>query len=334
MSGILDNKKRVLDVLLTAEGRRQLASGDMRIKYVSFSDAGTYYKADVVSGSADASVRLYLEASNLPQDQITFEANDDGRLQPFPNSNNITIKDGALFDYVFNYTTGSVITGSSQTSTFLTGSGFENAANDLLGSSIDNFNKLQLLGSKDTIFDDDSFAAGPKNVSFPLLYNKPIPDPTLIVANADSKESLFNDIRLSRVKNFKYLPPINKVKENDQLDLSDQTQTSKYQLGNYMPWGSTLELSYSQLADELKYFEELGYCKTITFDPTSKNNRLVGQFFEQNHADLKKLDVIDFGQHRTEDPINPLAHVFFVGKLSINDKNAHTFFHMFTLVFQ
>ena len=41
MSGILDNKSRVLDTVITTEGRRQLAEGGVDIQYVTFTDGAT-----------------------------------------------------------------------------------------------------------------------------------------------------------------------------------------------------------------------------------------------------------------------------------------------------
>ena len=74
MSGILDSKTRVLDSLITLEGRKQLMNGGMNIKYVSFTDGSVVYKEDLFnSGSSDdATQRIQFEASNLPQDQISF----------------------------------------------------------------------------------------------------------------------------------------------------------------------------------------------------------------------------------------------------------------------
>jgi hypothetical protein len=82
MSGILDPKSRIMDVLLTEEGRRQLANGSIRIEYASFSDSSTFYEMDILSGSSDPSNRLFFECSSSPYDQITFETDDGGLLNP------------------------------------------------------------------------------------------------------------------------------------------------------------------------------------------------------------------------------------------------------------
>lgn len=90
MSGILDSKTRILDALLTAEGRRQLAEGTFTVSYATFSDADVSYEPDVNEGHVDPTDRIHIEASNLPQDQIVYEANDAGNLVPL-RSNNVLL---------------------------------------------------------------------------------------------------------------------------------------------------------------------------------------------------------------------------------------------------
>ena len=53
MSGILNNKSRVIDAILTYEGRRQMADGNFVVKYATFSDSSVYYEKDVNEGHAD-----------------------------------------------------------------------------------------------------------------------------------------------------------------------------------------------------------------------------------------------------------------------------------------
>ena len=85
MAGILDSKQRIMDVIITEEGRRQVATGELRIEFASFTDAHTFYEASGSAGdiASDASHRLFLEAFNRPQDQIVLETDDVGQLIPF-----------------------------------------------------------------------------------------------------------------------------------------------------------------------------------------------------------------------------------------------------------
>lgn len=331
MSGILDNKSRVMDTIVTLEGRRQIADAKLKVEYVSFTDGATYYKADLMSGSADASARAYLEQCHLPQDQITLEADDSGRLQAFGNGSGITVKDGQVLDYSFSALTASVLTGSNQGMRILRGDEFASTAEVLLASSIDNFNKLRLIGTKDQIFEDDGFGMGNRQLEFTIHNDRPLPDPTHHVAHLNHMESLFQDVRLANLINFKYLPPVNKVDDHS-IDKRDHRLTWRHQLGSYPPWGRShlYGLSGYQLESELQHYERMGYVRTITFEPTSIKNHLVGQFFEVHFSVMKKLDVIDFGWYTYH---GQRKHAFFAGKVMVDENGSHTFIHLFTLVF-
>lgn len=114
MAGILDKKSRVLDAIVTPEGRRQLAAGTFNISYATFSDGEVFYISDDSLGHLDPTDRLTLEACGLPQDQIVLEANDEGRLAPlrkqyayinprgFVGSGStatVSVKDGKLYSF-------------------------------------------------------------------------------------------------------------------------------------------------------------------------------------------------------------------------------------------
>ena len=58
MAGILNAKHRVIDAIITQEGRRQVAAGDLQIKYVTFTDRHTFYESsgsnNVAADAGDA----------------------------------------------------------------------------------------------------------------------------------------------------------------------------------------------------------------------------------------------------------------------------------------
>lgn len=87
MAGILDKKSRVLDAVLTPEGRRQLADGMLNVVYATFTDGEVFYSVDSTYGHEDPTNRLYIESCGLPQDQVIFEANDEGKLSPLRKQN-------------------------------------------------------------------------------------------------------------------------------------------------------------------------------------------------------------------------------------------------------
>lgn len=82
--GLLDAKSRMLDAILTIEGRRQMARGIFDVAYVTFGDGDVAYVPDLETGHADPNDnRIYFEACNLPQDQINYDTNDVGHVIPF-----------------------------------------------------------------------------------------------------------------------------------------------------------------------------------------------------------------------------------------------------------
>jgi hypothetical protein len=321
-----------MDTIVTLEGRRQIADGKLRVEYVSFTDSAAFYEADAVSGSTDASSRLYFEQCNLPQDQITFEADDSGKLKPFKSSNEFNL----LAGNIYTQSTGSIVyTGSSFTKTdyeYLTDARFMSAAESMLASSVDNFKKLYTLGTKDVLFlEEENMNLSRESVEFTILQKpaKPL-GPERFKTQLSALPSIFHDKLFSKSKNFKYLPPINKIDDKG-VDKKNKDIIAKNSIGNYENFSENENYSFEDLIDELKIISDAGYKQTVRFDATSLNNKLVSQFFEITQQDMMKLDILDFGIFKHE---NSLKHVFFVGKIMTDDNQTDTFIRMFTLIFE
>jgi len=340
MAGILDNKTRVLDNIVTLEGRRQIASGKLVIEYVTFTDAAAFYRADLTSGSMDATARVYFESCMQPQDQVTFQADDSGALKPFPIDSEYTLTAGRLQKRTITELSSTLYEGSSYTSTSARDENFASQIDGVLASSLDNFRNQYSIATHDPIFEDDGFAVGPQDAQFILTSERPIPDQNNYVVNINHMESLFSDPRLSNLKNFKFLPPITRLDDEsvDKSDMSSIPHSSRF--GRYVPWGKTnvnMDTLRDQLNAELSAYAATGYMKTFNFDPTSRNNQLIAQFFEVSSDTMKKLDVIDFGKmtvKSSETGKNVTQHVFFAGKIIIDDNQTQNFVHLFTLVFE
>ena len=314
MSGIIDSKSRVLDTIVTLEGRRQLALGGLDARYVSFTDGGTFYAADITSGSQDATARIYFESCQLPQDSVTFRANDAGELQALVNASGIPMSNGGqILEYSFKPQTSLFVGATIQSVSALTGDALSVAADAVLGSAAENFDNLRLIASQNAMFEQDGFEAGPNDVTFTVTNDRPVPTEQF-VTNVDSLSSVFADPRFSNVTNFKHLPPI--------------SATNKRPLALYTLLGLSKPLSFAQMMRELHYYESLGQMHTVRFDPTSIANNVVGQFFEVSSDKVSKLDVIDYGVHDFTS-----SHTFFVGKCVVDRNGTDTFIHLFTLVF-
>ena len=303
MAGILDSKTRIFDTVLTTEGRRQLAAQTFRISYASFSDGATFYQGDVESGSSDAGRRVFIEASTAGRDQITFETDDSGQLVPFVSAGDqLQIVDGKVVS-------ASVIIPS--------GERFASLASGLLTSSIDNFKNLSLLGTEDFFLDTGAFEINRNEAVFTITDRYPLSmTEDITETTVDNVESFFQDKRLSHIPNFKYLPPVNKG--------------TRTKIGPFHCRGQREILTFEQLQQELEGREQV----EITFPSTSRQNNLVSQFFELSEGQLKKLDVIDYGEFVTNDPDNPIKQVFFVGKIFVDSFGNGTFVNLFVMVFE
>jgi hypothetical protein len=328
MAGILDAKQRILDSIITQEGKRQLGDGDFKAEYYSFGDSVAIYDlADVfVSGTGNRADRIalpfVLEASMLPQDQITFEASDAGRIfvrELLPVSDSVVrVVDGKIFS-------GSVATSME---TVTKQSQFASITNQILSTSLNNFQKLSVLGSP-RIFrneEEKSFAVDLHSVGFDILDDSPIPSQRnggMQSVDVNHADSLFADKKFSHMPNFKYLPPVNKVQKQN---------SPREKIGNWQPINQQPIQTYEQLyKTEIEPAEKTGYSTTVSFVSSSKQNRIFGQMFEVAGNQLTKLDVIDFGSFITR--AGESKRVFFAGKVYTDDTGSDTFINMFTLIF-
>lgn len=307
MSGILNTKQRIMDTILTQEGKRQLASGELRLNFVTFTDNATFYKKDLVSGSVDATERVYLEACNLPQDQITFESHDTGQLMNFVGSD----------EKGFRVLNGKLVSGS----TYVTSS-ISNVAEKLIDTSFTAFQRLQSIGSNDSFFEDNTFELNENNISYNITDDSPIKTGDLKSIVVENAEEFVSDSRLSRTQHFKYLPPINKVAQYN----TQQTQTTT--IGTYPKFKSEDDTTnVNKILKKLYDAEKSGNKRTLNFLETSRHNNLYCQFFEAGNATINKLDIIDFG-------IIDKKRYFFIGKIFTDNNDLTKFINLFSLVFE
>lgn len=314
--GILDGKSRIIDTVLTQEGKRQVAQGKVRATYVSFTDSSAIYNTDtIVSGGLEPSNRFVLEAGSLYQDQITIESDDSGLLQEF------IISDSRRYDI----RQGQVLSSSNGGGVVpVTGSQFNSLAESLLGSSINNFKNLYILKSPDpTDEKEKNFFIGPEHVSYSITPSNPISQGGMKEACINNVESLFYDKKLSHILNFQFLPPVNSSSESG--------TTTSTPLGTYTNLNQEPIITYDQILTEINNATAKGYGSDVRFIETSKNNNLVCQMFELSNGVMNKLDVVDFGSFQSQ---QGTKHVFFVGKVYTDSYNTQVFVRLFTLVFE
>ena len=301
MAGILDSKSRIMDVVITEQGRRQLASGKMKIEFATFTDAGSFY-ADGGDGIIeDPSNRIYFEAaSDLPSDLITFETDDVGFLVPY-RADNFAAGGKNL-----------TISGSARSTDNIAG-----ASTAISTAIFESWNNLQVIGSIDPIDDTQGFTLSRQAVTFSIMENFPFAQGDVKTAVVDDIESLNHDVRLSNLQNFKYLPPINSAGV-----LAEKT------IGQFSNLNETLDADRQKFESRLSTLE----FSDIEFTSTSIENNFVMQVFELSEDDgLIKLDVIDYGQRTSTTDKSKMVRTLFAGKILKDGFGNPTFVNIFTL---
>jgi len=150
----------------------------------------------------------------------------------------------------------------------------------------------------------------------------------------NSIDSIFSDDKMSHLENFLYLPPIVKTSDSIVEDKTNIENLRPYFLGEYPSWGDNeKKLTFLKLTNQLKDYEDP--LLSIYFNRSSRNNNIIGQFFEVTPTSVNKLDVIEFGEimNDVQEPTAITDKIFFVGKTFIDNRGTTCFVNMFTLIF-
>ena len=334
MAGILNNKERVIDFIMTEEGERQAASGQMKVEYAPLTDLHPFYAPSGSSGpgdvtglpsvAADATKRIFFEAIKRYQDTIVPELEDGTTLRAFRST-----------DFEFGgkiVASGTNLVGFAQKFNVLTGSEIINTAARTLDGIINNFQDLRILGTIDEFSTSTGFDLSPATGSFKLSINtamnrvaperqvRAVERAAAIAVSLDSLPSLFEDGRFSHMPNFLYLPPVNVRKPGEPKGVP---------LGKYPKIN---EPAITTMEDLDRHLENRQYVD-IEFLETSGENNLIGQVFEYSNNEFEKLSIIDFGEFAAADPYSVDKRVFFIGKIMRDANGSETFLNIFTLVF-
>jgi len=349
--GILDKKTRFIDLVITDEGKRQIASGKLRAEFASLSDCLAFYDAGELESVND---RIYFEAMHRPENSLVMEKDDSGKLIPFDFSPTGSILGNNVF-----------IKNAEQTNFLelkaVTGSQFASTESDILATALKHFNANYFLGTND-IQDQNNFNVQPKDVVFKIDNAVPFKQgPYNQNINVDYAEPFFLDKRLTHLPNFQYLPPKNTDnspfgKYKDIRNTTQETFTSiKNRLGydihredknNAKNYSNNLKENYfGNLGEESRKLlvdgelplvpSDLKNLEVLHFVETSSDNNLVIQMFEDSEGSvMTKLDIIDAGVFYDDDKLAKPVRIFYLGKIYYDSYNTPTFINIFTLIME
>tara|TARA_R110000824_G_scaffold60853_7_gene162382 strand:+ start:335 stop:1303 length:969 start_codon:yes stop_codon:yes gene_type:complete len=320
MAGILNNKERVMDFVITQEGKRQAGIGEMKIRYATFTDLHTFYgtsgSLEIPELAADATDRIYFEAHNRLQDTIVPELEAGYSLRPF-RTKDFNLVGGQL-------ASGSVTAGVFSHLNIISGSQIAESVDLVLDGITENFTDQRIIGTTDPFSFYTDLVIAPKTGSFDLttatqMKRSAQSGPSAGQANLDEIPSVFQDSRFSAFPNFLYLPPRNKHLPGSNLSAK---------LGTYTKFNESAANTMDQINDSLQFSVPAEF----SFPETSRKNNLVFQIFEQTPGGMKKLSVIDYGEFDDEDPLSPGKRVLYIGKILRDSTGAETFCCIFTVV--
>jgi hypothetical protein len=304
MAGILNPKERVLDTIITPTGRAQMSTGEMKIRYASFSDRQMYYSKKTEVELSDPGERIYFESYATDSDLIIQELDADANLNPVQTD-------------TFTVYGGNVVSGSAQQGNVRL---FSNA---LSADSINSLSRQMIIGTRNLLKSElaSAFSITPSTGSFYFDYvaENASETQTILTASLNDVESLWQDYRVTNTPNYKFLPPQN-------LPLPNEVTGSV--IGNYTKINQDPPQSYEAIQENL----EGRQVQKFTFSNTRTANDILGQVFEISEKKLSKLVLIDGGEFHVAGAVNP--RVFYAGKLYRDSRGSLTFINIFTLVFE
>ncbi len=311
MAGILNTKQRILDALITVDGRRQMANRTIDISFATFSDEGLFYDSEDGVSARDISDLAILEVASLPRDTVIPEVDDDGAFS-------LSLADGNKVVNGRKVVSGSIprisvdengVRTVIEEETVLTGTiNAYSGALDVMRTAMNHFEQLNIIRTDDGILESD-FRVDTNSINLTTT-----PSPASL---ASIRPMIFDD-NLNHLLNMKFLPP--EVEDNNSL-----VPLADYPKFNNEPYNNFASFMEDNLIPALSKSE-------ISFTARSKSNNLLGQFFEINKNGVNKLLAIDYGEFVNED--EERHRVFILGK-TIRDANGTAkFCKLFTLVFE
>tara|TARA_Y100000593_G_scaffold93776_1_gene189999 strand:+ start:915 stop:1853 length:939 start_codon:yes stop_codon:yes gene_type:complete len=312
VAGILDSKSRVMDTLITSEGRRQIASGELQIKYATFNDRQVVYASGTDGYLEDPGRTFYFEAHSDNNDSIILETDADGDLMPF-QSDTYNSYNGEFF---------------ASGSTFQTGS-INLISDEVTGNAVDSFTRQMIIGSRNIFRSEKGLNFKPSYDDTSNIFTlAPGVSRSINVVGINNLSAVFEDPLFATTLNYGYLPPKFQNKQ-----------------GTQMPWGSYTKLGGDDESDIYDSFvgglTEGGQIKQPLIIemkyPTNSSleNNILGQVFAQKDNKVYKLALINAGNLRYSRETNlPNPQVYYAGNLYRNNYGSLCFARVFTLIFR
>lgn len=315
MSGILDKKSRIIDFVITENGRSQMQSGDIRYRYATLSDKSIIYSKDkALSESKKADVSdseiqyIPLETStslnnliNPEFDLNNYFLNNNNNTIEITNSQNSNDSDTSINTYLSNFSTGNYLKNLK----YLTSKSSLNSSKSL------KFIENNYLNNS---LDFTSSASSYETIKEENVSKKKIP----IIAL---------DKRLSHKNNFLFLPPVTSQEVDlyskdafKNLEDLDEENTAGFLFSSYNKKFKNSEEILSREKEILKVINSLEKNDKILKriydieDNTEFNSFLFELFEVKSSVKIEKLSFIKIGDFYDRKTLST-KKVYLIGKI-------------------
>jgi len=296
VAGILNSKQRIMDVIVTKNGRRQIVNGSYNVRYISFSDHGVFYREDESGVADDASSRIMFEAFSRPCDTLIPEIDSYGNIS-VESIGTQKITNGSVFNVQNVAVSGSLNIYSSSLG--------------VMSQSVKHFDYLQMIGNKTTTLENKTF-----ELTNNTFYNDINKKSAENIINIDDVPPFITDPRFANNICFAYKPPVYEV-ANTVVPLATYSRISEFP-----------PMSIKQI--KRKLLHDGAQVNSFSFKSNEGVNALA-QIFEHSENSIQKLSIIDYG-HYSENGRS--TSVYHVGKIIKDLSGRSKFFKLLTLIFE
>ena len=332
MPGILNKKSRIIDFVITDNGRSQIEDGDVRYKFATFSDKSILYTKD-----HEASLNNKADISNAEFNYLPIEANSKGN-----NTLNPEFDLGKLFSF-----TNSNILDSQEVKNSVN----FNAAADLFLSSLSlcgNLKSLSLISTKNKINNDAKIKfkdSGLKKneIDFQNKVNKYKTISSYSV-NKENLPVIALDKRFSHKTNYKLLIPKD-ISGNDLYAKENFQRIERLEDFNTTGFLYTSYSTQIEFDSELVVSREKEICKILNsiesdaaihkivyeLENNSPENTFIFELHESRlkSNDLEKLSFIKIGDFYDKES-SSTKKVYLIGKIINSRENSNELETMFS----
>ena len=295
MSGVLDNKKRVLDVILTELGRDQMNRGEFEVSFVTFSDKGCQYIDNGDGVALPIDDHMYFETYSSPSDEIIPEIDNEGDFVLTKKiSPTLTVNNGILYELGTE--------GYQKVDAFKNIKSFTDITTGRWAG-------LQLLKTESPIEPFDTDREG-----FTLeVEDKAIP------SRVDSLKPLIVDPRFVGNINTMYLPPV-----------SEQNGTlAPMRAYNRFGPENTRE---NVLENDIKAKSRATKRIQLGSNDTYKSYNIIAQTFMKRDDSVRKYLVVDGGEYTDKEGV-PTMQIYHLGFIYKDENGTSKFSRGFSIVF-